>query len=244
MKVHQFSLVCWIAGSLVGVATAVVSADDSEKSLRLKSLDELVKLTELAREQEEGADSEAVQVTLKKITDLSTDLSRQTVGPAGRNLLTNGGFEEGTDGPSSWEKGQENPLVTLDWDRKASRSGTSSLMIDKRGNKYWPTTEWSQTVECAPDQKSLKVTAQVKTEKATKAVIDVEFLNADHQVISHEWACFIGMKSPKDKHTSHDWKEYTGKVKIPPKTRSMQINLQMYGPGKIWFDDVNAEYVD
>ena len=83
MNVHQFSLVCWIAGSLVGLATAVVSADDSAKSLRLQSLDELVKLTELAREQEKGADSEAVQVTLKKITDLSTDLSRQTVGQAG-----------------------------------------------------------------------------------------------------------------------------------------------------------------
>ena len=58
-----------------------------------------------------------------------------------------------------------------------------------------------------------------------------------------------GDKSPKgwskeagDAAVSHDWKEYAGRVELPPGTKKIQIGLQVYGPGKVWFDEVRAEY--
>jgi RNA polymerase sigma-70 factor (ECF subfamily) len=63
-------------------------------------------------------------------------------------------------------------------------------------------------------------------------------------MISHEWASYIGAKEAKDEPATHDWKEYRGKVKIPPQARKIQIGLQIYGPGKVWFDEVRATYVE
>ena len=53
-----------------------------------------------------------------------------------------------------------------------------------------------------------------------------------------------GAKQPNDPAVSHDWKEYAGSVKIPEKARKIQIALQIYGPGKVWFDDVRAIYTE
>ena len=36
----------------------------------------------------------------------------------------------------------------------------------------------------------------------------------------------------------------TGQADIPQSARKIQIGLQMYGPGKVWFDDVTAVYTN
>jgi RNA polymerase sigma-70 factor (ECF subfamily) len=63
-------------------------------------------------------------------------------------------------------------------------------------------------------------------------------------MISHEWAAYIGAKEAKDMPAQHDWKEYQGQVKIPAKAKKIQIGLQIYGPGKVWFDEIRAEYAE
>ena len=35
-----------------------------------------------------------------------------------------------------------------------------------------------------------------------------------------------------------------GTVPIPAGTRKLNIGLQMYGPGQVWFDDIVVEYAD
>jgi hypothetical protein len=76
----------------------------------------------------------------------------------------------------------------------------------------------------------------------TKAILDVQFLDKDGQGISHKWAAYIGGKAEGDPPANHDWKKYSDRVDIPPGTVKLCIALQVYGPGKVWFDDVQARY--
>jgi RNA polymerase sigma-70 factor (ECF subfamily) len=88
------------------------------------------------------------------------------------------------------------------------------------------------------------LSSQIKAEKVTKAILDVVFLDDKGEWISHEWAAYIGAKKANDPPADHDWKEYSGRVKIPKGTKKIQIGLQIYGPGKVWFDEVRAAYVE
>jgi RNA polymerase sigma-70 factor (ECF subfamily) len=76
----------------------------------------------------------------------------------------------------------------------------------------------------------------------TKAILDVIFYDKDGEWISHKWAAYIGIKQPGDPAANHEWKEYSGTVDIPERTAKICVGLQVYGPGKVWFDDVKARY--
>jgi RNA polymerase sigma-70 factor (ECF subfamily) len=104
--------------------------------------------------------------------------------------------------------------------------------------------QWYQVVDRKGNSPALRVAAQVKAETVTKAILDVIFLDEKDEWIKHEWAAYIGAKEANDPPVSHDWKEYAGKVMIPPGTKKIQVALQIYGPGKVWFDEVRAEYTE
>jgi hypothetical protein len=70
----------------------------------------------------------------------------------------------------------------------------------------------------------------------------VIFLDEDGNWLSHEWAAYIGAKEENDPPADHDWKQYSGRVNIPAGATKLRIALQDYGPGKVWFDDVQARY--
>jgi hypothetical protein len=89
----------------------------------------------------------------------------------------------------------------------------------------------------------LKVSAWVKADRVTKAILDAQFLGAGDQW-SHAWAAYIGSKQDGDPPANHGWKRYEGVVEIPPGTRQIVIAAQIYGPGQVWFDDFEAEYTD
>lgn len=222
------------------------SADKAPASnSTLDKLESLVKLAETARDQEKKNDSKASSETLKQVAALAKDLSQ---GPAEEvnvlSLLSNASMEDGDDSPTDWSQGQEVPGVTYLWDREIAKSGKSSLCITKTENKFFPIAEWNQMIECESLHKAIKIKAMVKAHNASKAIVDVVFFDENSEPISHEWACYIGAKTAKDKPAKHEWKEYSGTVKIPRKTKKIAISLQMYGPGKVWFDDIKAEYVD
>jgi len=162
--------------------------------------------------------------------------------PAKDNILKNPGFEAGDKTPDAWEQGMEIEGVTYSWDKKVASEGKASLCIEKTAERYFPIAQWSQTVDRKGDSSVLEVSAQVKAEKMTKAILDVVFLDKDGQWISHKWAAYIGSKQDGDPPANHDWKKYSGKVEIPKDTARLCIGLQVYGPGKVWFDDVRASY--
>jgi RNA polymerase sigma-70 factor (ECF subfamily) len=176
--------------------------------------------------------------------EAATSDKESPAGAAAKNILVNPGFEEGDKSPKEWKEGASIDGVEYLWDRKQGKKGKASLALNKTANRFFPIAQWYQIVERKAGSKSLEVSAQVKAESASKAIIDVIFLDENSKMLSHEWASYIGAKEAGDKPATHDWKEYSGKVKIPPEARKIQIGLQIYGPGKVWFDEVHAEYVE
>jgi len=161
---------------------------------------------------------------------------------ADKNILLNSGMEEGEKSPSNWDQGDKVDGVEFVWDKKVGYKSKASLCLNKTANRYFPIAQWSQTVDRTGDSPEISLSAQVKAEKVTKAILDVVFLGDKDEWISHEWAAYIGAKNAGDKPADHDWKEYSGKVKIPKNTKKIQVGLQIYGPGKVWFDEVRAVY--
>jgi hypothetical protein len=159
------------------------------------------------------------------------------------SLLANSNAEDGDKTPDAWQQGAPIPGVKYSWDKKVASEGKASLCIEKTANRYFPVAQWSQTVDRTGNLPKLEVSAQVKARKMTKAIIDVIFYDKQGNWISHQWASYIGAKQPTDPPADHDWKKYTGTVDIPAGTEKICIGLQDYGPGKVWFDDIQANYV-
>jgi hypothetical protein len=237
--VSLFALLALLSADSQSADKAPVSKSKIEK------LESLVKLAETALDQEKKNDSKSSTETLKQVASLAKELSQGSSDDVNvLSLLSNASMEDGDDSPNDWTQGQDVPTVTYLWDRENGKSGKASLCITKTENKFFPIAEWNQAIECESIHKAIKIKAMVKANNASKAIVDVVFLDENSEGISHEWVSYIGAKSPRDKPATHDWKGYSGTVKIPRKTKKIVIGLQMYGPGKVWFDDVKAEYVD
>jgi hypothetical protein len=163
-------------------------------------------------------------------------------GMSSDNLLANPSAENGDKTPDAWEQGAKIPGVKYAWDKKVASQGKASLSIEKTAKSYYPIAQWSQTVDRKGDLPKLEVSAQVRTRKMFKAALDVIFLDKSGNWISRQWAAYIGAEKDGDPPADHDWKKYSGTVDIPPGTAKITIALQDYGPGKVWFDDVQATY--
>ena len=155
-------------------------------------------------------------------------------------LLTNGGAEDGKgDSPAAWSKGANIPGVTYTWSREA-HTGKSSLALKKTAQRYFPIAQWSQAVARTDDAPRLKVSAWIKADRVTKAILDAQFLDSNEKW-THAWVAYIGAKEDNDPPVSHGWTRYEGIVAIPPETKQIIIAPQIYGPGSVWFDDLAAE---
>ena len=161
-----------------------------------------------------------------------------------RPLLTNGGVEEGGgDAPTAWSQGASIPNVEYIWSRGTAHGGKASLCLKKSAQRYFPIAQWSQKIDREGDTPRLKVSAWVKAEKAGKAILDAQFIDGDGNG-RHAWVAYIGAREANDPPVSHDWKRYEGVVAIPPGTKQILIAPQIYGPGTVWFDDLDAEYTN
>ena len=165
------------------------------------------------------------------------------------NLLQNPSMEEteknpaGEDDVAVWKRGDDVSGVAYSWKPTSGVSGKAGLGIKKTDKKYFPIAQFTQTIPHTGSEPVLQLSAQVKTKEATKAVLDVQFLDEQGEWISHEWVAYIGSQGNRPKPLSHNWKAYTGAVAIPSNTKQIVIGLQDYGPGEVWFDDVSAVYL-
>lgn len=159
--------------------------------------------------------------------------------PKPANLLKNPSFE---DGPGGWGTGATPETVEYTVSDKGGVNETQAARIHKTANKYFPIAEWTQRIEYDGKSPAIELSAMVKTKDARKAVLDVLFLDDKDEWIKHEWAAYIGDQSDDPQPLTHDFQEYKGTVAIPPNTKTIVIGLQDYGPGDVWFDDVQAVY--
>jgi RNA polymerase sigma-70 factor (ECF subfamily) len=163
-----------------------------------------------------------------------------------KSLLTNAGVEDGEgDSPRVWTAGAAIPGVEYIWSREG-HAGRASLCLKKTAQRYFPIAEWSQKVDHRGDAPRLKVSAWVKADGVTKAILDAQFVGEFEMGSKwqHAWVAYIGQKESGDPPANHDWKRYEGVVEIPPGTRQIIVAPQIYGPGKVWFDDLAAEYTN
>jgi RNA polymerase sigma-70 factor (ECF subfamily) len=161
---------------------------------------------------------------------------------SGQNLVKNPGAEQGRDSPADWSQGAAVKGVEYIWDRKFGFNSNASLCLNKTDQRFFPVAQWFQVIDRTGESPQLEVSARVKAEQVTKAVLDVQFLGGKGNS-SHQWAACIGGQKDGEPSANHDWKIYSGRVVIPKNIKKIQIGLQIYGPGKIWFDDVTAIYV-
>ena len=173
---------------------------------------------------------------------VSSNSPHPVVAAVENNILLNGGFESGDKACLHWSRGAEVQGVKYLWDKASAQQGKASLCLDKSAQRYFPVAQWFQVVDRKTNESAIRVTAQVKADKVTKAIIDVIFLDEKGEWIRHEWAAYIGAQEPDAGPVTHEWKEYAGQVKIPTTARKIQLGLQIYGPGKVWFDQVRVEY--
>jgi hypothetical protein len=116
----------------------------------------------------------------------------------------------------------------------------------KTAQRYFPIAEWAQKVDRQGDRPRLRVSAWVKADGVTKAILDAQFVGEfemGHKW-QHAWVAYIGQKKFGDPLANHNWKRYEGVVEIPAGTKQIIIAPQIYGPGKVWFDDLGAEYTN
>ncbi|MCK4885868.1 MAG: right-handed parallel beta-helix repeat-containing protein [Planctomycetes bacterium] len=161
-----------------------------------------------------------------------------------REIILKDSFEEGTDTPIGWKKGKDVDGVEYIWDKNNGSDGMASLCLKKTANRYFPIAQWSKEIKYETDAKKLSAAVKVRAKNANKAILDALFLDVNGKWIKHEWISYIGEN--KEKNTppaNHNWKKYSGIVDIPEGTKTIVIGLQIYGPGTIWFDELEVAYL-
>ncbi len=159
--------------------------------------------------------------------------------------FSNPGMEEGTDSPTAWRRGPPVAGVQLLWDQKTAHGGKASLSLKKTAVRYFPVAQWNQFVSIEPASivRKLRVRCWVKAEAVTKAVIDVNYQGAGQRP-GHVWAVYLGQKQDTDPVLTHDWKLCEGIVEVPARVTQIGVAFQIYGPGTVWFDDVQVAWLN
>jgi len=179
--------------------------------------------------------------TLAMVAGLS--VAQPNLLAAGALPLKNLGMEEGDNAPAAWVKGRPVTGVEQIWDRTTAHTGKTSLCLKKTKQRYFPIAQWSQSVTVEPKDvpRKLRVRCWVKAEKVTKAIVDVIY---ETQRPAHVWAVYLGQKKDSDTVATHDWKLREATVEVPAQASKVGIAFQIYGPGTVWFDDLEVAWVE
>jgi predicted esterase len=163
--------------------------------------------------------------------------------PADATLVLKDSFEQGQKNPTGWRQQGNVPGVEYLWDDKDASDGKRSLGFRKTENRYFPIATWLRTATLRDDAANVEVSVMVKAAGAGKAVVDLVFLNAQGGPLGHKWLAYIGAQEENDPPANHDWGRYASVVAIPRGAKKLAIGLQMFGPGAVWFDELQARYV-
>ncbi len=158
--------------------------------------------------------------------------------PKERNLVQNGGFEDGLNG---WNRDEfrvtDHPMMAqAEVDHEVFHSGKASLRFSKTDTWFNPVLIYNQNVPVTNRTGRLKIGLWVKAQNVAKATMAAGFDG------NRELGAYIAGSTPTDS-VSHDWKRYEAVVAVPANVLEAEVFLEMYGPGTIWMDDVTASFV-
>lgn len=155
-----------------------------------------------------------------------------------KNVVVNGGFEQGMD---SWFKSAllgDDPPVTIAVDSTTHHSGSSSLRFDRTNPSFVPVAVMSQVLPYQGEG-GISVSLWAKAQDVHKFTLAVIMQGAEGKI---EWGAYIGDPNTGSEAINHDWKRYTKSINIPKGTTNVILALEMYGPGSVWVDDVSATF--
>ena len=162
---------------------------------------------------------------------------RATGNPGPSNLLSNAGFETGSDdAPAGWRAvrlsgGQRN--VDFLWDDAASSSGEHSVRIDAAGTARGI---WSQTVPVEPGQ-VYEISGYVAFEDLAPNAdchLQVVFRDSTRKVLE-----FVDL-ARHDSGSREFELDFPARmlVRAPEGASHAEVNGSLQGPGTAWFDDL------
>lgn len=158
-----------------------------------------------------------------------------------QNEIANAGFEEGF---ASWTRGSlpqgADSGVAYEIDKKVAHSGAASLMLSKGGNRFFPIGTLWQDIKIPAGARRLKLSMWVKAENVRKLTMKVTMAGGENAA---GWGAYVGESEAQKGPSNHDWKKFGSVWAIPSGTGSATIEIQMYGSGTAWVDDVSAEFV-
>jgi hypothetical protein len=155
------------------------------------------------------------------------------------NLVKNGDFEKGLEDWSPFTLGGQAPVETTISDSGHTGKALQFVRTDPR---FFPVQAYQQHLPLPPASATkITVSAWVKAENAAKATIPI-FLDSGPADGSILWGAYIGEQNSGDAPANHDWKQYTNTFDIPKGTIGVRVGLEMYGPGKVLFDDLEVTY--
>jgi serine/threonine protein kinase len=64
-----------------------------------------------------------------------------------------------------------------------------------------------------------------------------------YETLGHVWAVYLGQKQEPDPILTQDWKLCEGVVAIPANVSKIGMAFQIYGPGSVWFDDLQIAWI-
>ena len=176
-------------------------------------------------------------------TEMPDRPAPRPVPPPFQNILKNSGMEEGKeDVPGVWTHGAPVLGVEYLWDRAAASAGKASLSlrVAEPPPGRMPPAQWVQVVDRVGGEPLVDVRAAMKTSQVRLAAVQVSFLNAYNEVLRTETvAAVTGLAgAPADQ----EWKTFSQRFDVPPRTARLAIALQLRGPGQVWFDDIEASW--
>ena len=163
---------------------------------------------------------------------------RLTPIPTLKASLVNGGFEDlSDDRPIGWQPiGAAAEGVTMAVDKKIRRTGAASVMIKNEGRDIQPYNWRQELFGQLPVGKNVELTGWVKTKNAKMVAVAVQVLDESNGMIA-----FHTTQNRFKLHGTADWRAFTLRFPIPPKTSKLAILAMLSGNGQVWFDDFQLD---
>ncbi|MCG3127499.1 MAG: hypothetical protein CHACPFDD_02359 [Phycisphaerae bacterium] len=150
-----------------------------------------------------------------------------------RNLVCNGGFEEGAS--YGWTIRNNSGRMTVRIDRKTTHEGRAALRVSKSG--ALPIDVVRQQIGGLPAGGRIRVSALLRGDALESAFLKLQPLDASGQPIGDELEV--------DRLTStFDWRRADRELALPANAAAGMLSIVMSGAGTAWIDDVRVAPLD
>ncbi len=229
---EDFAILPDVINNTVATATALVNDSESGGQYSQDAIDALQASIDVANQVSiESADLEIIYSTVDTLKQ-AMEAFKAELG-ANPNMLSNGGFEEGTDDCAQDWSCSSYGSGSITRDSSVLHDGEWSIkMTDEDTNRGHLIT---QTVD-AESGKRYDISGWYKTEGIeANSYVYVFFQNADGETIASEQLWI-------DKLGTNDWEAINLRTSIAPEgTAKVKMNFTMWAtPGTVWWDQVSV----